>query len=141
MTCPDGKGVDADRGYHMRSHPTLGMDVFMYVDDPGVYMTAHCDPVPDDLAEAAGFPVEENRKKHQIKSALAAAQREVLDRYNENKHEFVVERGDFKIQDIGLGRFNVFSGKQLLNKNPISIEEATILLDHLSPQPKEAKKQ
>lgn len=132
--------VDPDRGYHMRSHPTIGMDIFMYVDDPGVYLTAHCDRVDDKLAEAAGFPIEKHKKEHDIKAALASAQAEVLKKFGENKPQFVMERGDFKVVDIGLGRHNVLSGNEVLNKNPISKEEAKILLDHLSPPPKEAAK-
>lgn len=129
--------INADRGYHMRSHPTLGMDIFMYVDDPGVYLTAHCDRVDEALAEAAGFPVAKHKKEHEIKYALAAAHKAVLEKYGAAKPKFFMERGEFKIMDIGMDRYNVLSGDEVLNKDPIPKEEAMMLLDHLSPMPKD----
>lgn len=127
--------IDLDRGVHMRSHPSLGMDIYMYVDDPGVYYTAHGQKVTRELAEQAGYPVDTQDKEHQIKVALEKAQAEVLASFGEAKSKVVAERQGFKIMDIGLGRFNVLGPEgDLLNKMPIPREQADMLLKHLAPE-------
>jgi hypothetical protein len=127
--------IDLDRGVWMRTHPTLNMDVYMYCDDPGVYYDAHGNTVPEELAAAAGFDTEKLGRDHKIKVALKEAQDAVLAGFGEAKTKVSAERGGFKIMDIGLGRFNVHDPEgNLLHKTPISKEQATILLDHLSPK-------
>ena len=101
--------IDLDRGVISRSHPSLGMDVYMYVDDPGVYLTAHGTEVALALAEQAGFEVDKYAKQHKIKVAMANAQADVLAQFNEATTEVLVERNGFKVVDIGLGRCNVLS--------------------------------
>lgn len=135
--------IDLDRGVHSRTHPTLNMDIYMYVDDPGVYITAHGDPVKPELAEAAGFPVAEQVKEHEIKVALDNAKRQVLERFGEaqGKIKVVAERAGFRIIDIGLGRHNVVtSGNDVLNKEPLTRELADLLLDNLAPVEQKAEK-
>ena len=132
--------IDLDRGVISRSHPSLGMDVYMYVDDPGVYLTAHGTEVALALAEQAGFEVDKYAKQHKIKVAMANAQADVLAQFNEATTEVLVERNGFKVVDIGLGRCNVLSPDgDLLNKTPVSREQAEILLKHLTPDEKDAK--
>ena len=132
--------IDLDRGVISRSHPSLGMDVYMYVDDPGVYLTAHGTEVALALAEQAGFEVDKYAKQHKIKVAMANAQADVLAQFNEATTEVLVERNGFKVVDIGLGRCNVLSPDgDLLNKTPVSREQAEILLKHLTPNEKDAK--
>lgn len=133
--------IDLDRGVHSRTHPTLNMEIYMYVDDPGVYLTAHGDPVKPDLAEAAGFPVAEQVREHEIKTALENAQKQVLEKFGEaqGKIKVVKERGGFRILDIGLGRHNVLTtGGDVLNKEPLTLELAQVLLDNLAPVPEKA---
>lgn len=131
--------VDLDRGVWSRTHPSLNMDIYMYVDDPGVYFNAHGHPVSKELAEAAGFDTEELDKKHKIKVALEKAHKDVLSQFGEAETKVYAERNGFKVMDIGLGRFNVLGPEgELLNKSPIPKEQAELLLNHLAP--KEADK-
>lgn len=130
--------IDLDRGVHMNSHPTLNMDVYMYVDDPGVYLTAHGDLVPKEIAEAAGFPVEKHEKAHNIKTAMAAAMAEVMTKFGgEDGPKLHMERGGFKVMNIGMGRYNVHGPDgDLLTKAPVPKEQAELLLAHLAPETK-----
>ena len=127
--------IDLDRGVIYRSHPSLNMNIYMYVDDPGVYYTAHGTPVDSALAEQAGFEVDKLDKKHKIKMALAEAQADVMARFGEAKPEVLMERDGFKVMDMGMGRCNVLGPDgDLLNKMPISKEQAEVLLKHLAPK-------
>jgi hypothetical protein len=129
--------IDLDRGVQMSSHPSLGIDIYMYIDDPGIYYTAHGNPISSELARAAGFDVDAFEKKHKIKLALAKANQTVLDEFNENPGpKLVEERDGFKIMDIGMGRHNVVGPDgDVLHKTPITLEQANILLDNLAPKP------
>lgn len=128
--------IDLDRGVHMRSHPASGMDIYMYVDDPGVYLSAHGNQVDDKLAEASGFPVEEFAKKRRIKLALAAAHDKVLQELQESEgtHNVVAEKEGFQMVDIGMDRFQVLSPDgEALNTHPLPKHDAEILLEQLVP--------
>ena len=146
--------IDLDRGVHMRAHPSLGMDIYMYVGrprdpskpesdwvgaDPGIYFDAHGNEVSNVLAEQAGFDVESHTKQHKIKVALEEAGKEVLVRFGETKNEVVKERAGFKIKDIGVGRHNVEDpdGNVLNGRQPLTLDQANILLSHLAPVMKE----
>jgi hypothetical protein len=127
-----------DRGVIMRTHPSMNMDIYMYVDDPGVYFSAHGDVVADDLARTSGFDVDKQSREQSIKQAMKKAQEEVLAKFGENKSKVVAQRDGFKVVDLGLGRHNVMGpGGDLLTKSPVPLEQATILLDHLAPKPVE----
>lgn len=129
-----------DRGVQVRNHPSMSMDIYMFIDDPGVYFSAHGDKIDPELARAAGFDVDDQSRRQQIKQALKKASDEVLARFGEAKVATVLEREGFKIIDLGLGRHNVLAPDgDLLNKAPLPLEQAKILLDHLAPKKVEEK--
>lgn len=134
--------IDLDRGVHSRTAPDNGgMEIYMYVDTPGVYLSAHGTEVPIALAEAAGFPVAEHMKKRRLKEALEAARNEVLAKMQEaDGREKVVTRDKegFKIVDIGMDRYVVYSpDDDRLTPEPLSLMHANILLDQLVPDQEE----
>lgn len=131
--------IDLDRGVHSRTDPVTGMEVYMYVDEPGVYRSAHGTEVSLSLAERTGFPVEEHAKKRRIqlarKSALDKVEAELA---LADRAEKVVtkERDGFKVVDIGYDRFRVYSPDgDLLTPEPVSLHVALTLLDELVPNP------
>jgi len=133
--------INLDRGVHMRSHPSMGMDVYMYVDDPGVYFDAHGNKLTSEIAEQAGFPVDDLDQKHRIKEALDAAQKQVMEQFGVAPKGPVAERDGFKVLDLGLGRYNVLGPDgSVLTKQPISKEHAMLLLDNLAPNPEKVGK-
>lgn len=133
-----------DRGVVMRSHPTMNMDILMYIDDPGIYFDAHGNILTDSLAEAAGFDVSDLSRKHKIKQALRKAEQQVLEEFGAVEKTVVAEREGFTVRDIGLGRYQVHGPDgALLTNQPISKDHALVLLDNLAPPddkaPKKAK--
>jgi len=129
--------INLDRGVHSRTDPGTGMEVYMYVDDPGVYLSAHGTEVDVELARRAGFPIDEQMKKRHIKLALKNAQDKVLAELAEaDKSEKVVvkEKAGFKVVDIGYDRYRVHDPDgDLLTPSPLSLRESVILLDQLVP--------
>lgn len=135
--------IDLDRGVHQRIDPNSGMDVYMYVDTPGVYLTIHGTEVDVELARRAGFPVEEQLRQRHIKEALASAQDKVLAELQaaDQSMKVVVKEADgFKIIDIGYDRYQVLSpDDDVLTPSPLNLKSALILLDQLVPPgPEEA---
>lgn len=120
--------VDYDRGVIIMTHPGSGMDVYMYVDSPGVYLNANELHVPDNLAAAAGYDVErlskEKLRMERKAKAGALIDKELSDDANTSEEE-VSERNGFKLVSIGLGRHNVKDpdGNQL-NAHPLPLESA-----------------
>lgn len=123
-----------DRGVMKRSHP-LGMDVLMYLDLPGEYMTAHGTPVGEDFAAQAGFPIEILRKEKVKRERMAAAKIAIEQELElqAQVREIVSETNGFKIIAVGLGRHQVEDPDgNTLNKEPLSLEQAQMLLKALT---------
>jgi len=100
--------IDYDRGVVIRLIPKLNMEVFMYVSEPGVYLSAHGKELPRSIAEEAGFDVIrlEAQRLHRERMAKAsqmiAAELKIGD---DAGIRTVVEAKDgFKIVSIGRGR-------------------------------------
>lgn len=129
--------IDLDRGVLSRSDPDTGMDIFMYHDKPGVFLSAHGSEVSIELARRAGFEVDKLLRERHIKEAVKAAQDKVLaemDEADRGERVVVAEKGDFKIIDIGYDRYQVLSPDgDVLSPKPMNKREAVILLDQLVP--------
>lgn len=136
--------IDYDRGAIIMSHPGTGMDVFMYVDAPGEYLTAHAVPVPDDIAQAAGYDVArlaKERLRNQRKAqASAIIDRELADDANTNE-ECVDVRNGFHLVSIGMGRHNVKDPDgNILNAHPLPKEGAQKLFNAMAGDTVKAQK-
>lgn len=119
-----------DRGVMKRSHP-LGLDVYMYIDLPGEYMTAHGSPITEEFALAAGFPIDilrkEKIKRERMAQAKLAIEQEL--EVQVQTREVVTEEKGFKVIGIGLGRHMVEDPDgNILNKEPLALEQAKLLL-------------
>lgn len=131
------QNIDYDRGVHIRKVENLGLDVFMYVDSPGVYLNAHGTPVTSEIAAQAGFPVEEHLKQRRIKERMASAIAKIKEEIDasEGEQKVVNERNGFTIVDIGLGRYQVRDPDgDVLTQAPMSEQEINIVFDQLVPK-------
>src|ERR1700675_3607413 len=95
--------IDLDRGAMTCSHPSLGIAIYMYLDDPGVYLTEHGNVLENGelLAEEAGFEVAKFSKQRKIKLAMDSANDKIMKEFNESTTKVLVERNGFQIVDIG----------------------------------------
>jgi len=130
--------IDYNRGVLINSHPTLGMDVFMYVDTPGVYLTAHGTAVSEELAHQAGYPVEQYRKERQKRDRMNAAKVAIEKELEVAVEDKVLkERDGFKVMNLGLGRYDVVDPDGNVLHPGQHLPEATALklLDQMAPLP------
>jgi hypothetical protein len=130
--------INLDRGVLIRSVQDTGMDVYMYRDDPGVYLTAIGNEVPEKIAEQAGFNVDRFRRLRNRKLGMARAA-ELLDEEtaladNESQRTAVYDKDGFKVILYGLGRHIVEDpdGNNLTPGAALSLEAATRLADALA---------
>lgn len=129
--------IDYDRGVLKRHEPKSGVEVYMYIDSPGVYLSAHGTEVNPALAQAAGFDTETLGRKRvmneRMEAAMDSIRREMA--VGEVKKEVVREDKGFKIINIGMGRHYVEAPDgDRLTANPIPIEQAEVLFDQLVPK-------
>lgn len=71
------RGFDYSRYYIKRIHPSSGLRVAMYKDDPGVYIDMKGNTVDEDVAEQCGFDIVEGKKGRLRNELLAEKQKEV----------------------------------------------------------------
>lgn len=136
--------IDYDRGVIIMTEPGTGMDVFMYVDSPGNFLTAHNIAVPEEIAAKAGYDTvklgKERLRRERIKKASDIIDAEFADD-STTEEQVVQEHEGFKLVTIGLGRFNVKDvDDNVLNATPLAEETASKLFKAMSGfEPKKAK--
>lgn len=127
--------IDYDRGVHMRTHPA-GIDVYMYVDTPGVYLSPHGTVIAERFATEAGFPTEVLGKQKLLRERMATAMDKVKAELEmaEKKHVVKREKEGFKLIDLGMGRYMVQDPEcNDLLPAPVTDEQAGLLLESLVP--------
>lgn len=135
------RNISYKRGVIINMDPRTGVEVFMYVDDPGVYLSAHGTPVAEELARAAGYDVakfaKERKLKERLKQAHASIQKELEMESAKSDNRIVVkEKSGFKVVDIGIGRHIVQDPEgNVLHVGHLTGEQALILIDQLVPDP------
>lgn len=129
--------VDYDRGIMKRLHPT-GVEVYMYMDTPGVYLNAFGTPVADEMADQAGFPVgqfaKDKLKKERMAAALSFIEAELSD--GPKVGEPIDERDGFKLVAVALDGFRVLDPDgNSLTPVPLPQKAAQALFNQLAPGP------
>lgn len=124
--------IDYDRGVIINTHQATGMDVFMYVDAPGKFLTAHGLPVADAIAKEAGFDIDylgkERVKKERKQRAFAAIDAELADD-KDAKTEIVAEKNGYQLVSTGSGRHHVNDPDgNRLTSIPLSLDQAERLM-------------
>lgn len=124
--------IDYDRGVVIKTINTLGMDVFMYRGEPGVYYAATGALVPAALAAQAGYDTEELEKvrlrNERIATATDAVNKEMDLVETVSTSRVVASYGDFSVVAFGkTGRHTVEDqdGTSLTPGTFLSLEMAT----------------
>jgi hypothetical protein len=134
--------IDYDRGVLIMTHPGSGMDVYMYVDSPGEYLTAHGKEVNEKIAKEAGYDVEKlGKEKVRLERRRKAAQEIDAEFEIEGKEEVVQEKEGFKVVAYGYGRHNVIDPDgNKLNNIPLTLDMALKLLSSFTTDEKPDEK-
>lgn len=151
--------IDVDRGVTMRqivrfdkSNPHKfeadatygGMIVYMYKDDPGKYYDVHGKPLPEGIAEKAGFPVSRLAKMRKKREAMQAFEQKLRNELAAEMDEEVVlaEAGDWKVVAMPMDRAKVVDKEtgEAVTAVPMPQADALALLKHLTGTSDEVKK-
>lgn len=131
--------VNYNRPLHKKVDAATGIEVYMYLDMPGVYYNSFETEVAESLAEAAGFDVAKYAKARKKRELMAIAMKGIehqLEMQEENppEKEVVEERGGFAIVHIGMDRHIIEDpdGGKLVDK-PLTLAEAEAALNQLVP--------
>lgn len=117
-----------------------GVSVFMYNDDPGVFLNERGAPVSERFAEAAGFDVQTLGKMRRKKQAMAAAARGVESEFEQEvgNSNIVLERGEYRLVEVANGHFQIHFVETDGRGSPLSAsiltrKAAEKLFDELAP--------
>ena len=133
--------IDENRPTIIRFVPDLGMEIYMYKDDPGVFLNAYGTPVHPDLARKAGYDVDKYLKVKQRRDLMSQAASEIerrlaLEASQPGSRNVIKERDGFRLVQIGNGRCVVEDpdGTVLTGNAVINLEAASSLFEVLVPQ-------
>lgn len=128
--------IDLNRGVIVKKHARTGMQVFMYRDQPGVYLNAFAKPVSENLAKEVGFDVETLGRKKLAKEKLGAAMQAIeaeLAVEHAEERKIIAQRGGYNVVDLGLGRARIEDDEgHSLTETPMAQDYALKLLDELA---------
>lgn len=105
------RAIDYDKGVVIRRADKLGIEVFMYKRQPGVYLSQHGKTLPEVIAKEAGFDVDVLGKRARARARLTEF-RDKLEAETELEEGKVVRRvvyeaGGFRVVQLGHPSRNV----------------------------------
>lgn len=125
--------IDLDRGVQIRNS-IHGIAVYMYYDDPGVYLNAHGDPVSEDLAREAGYDIARLAREKTRRDAVKKAMGEINEQFSYvGDDEVTKERNGYQI--VKSGDFYTIRDPEggILTK-PMDALKTGLLFDKLVPK-------
>lgn len=130
------QAIDVNRGVMMMRHRASGMQVFMYMDEPGYFYDAHGNKVNDKMAKEAGFDTYELAKKRMLKEKMAEAYDRIaaeLETSIAGEKKVLKERGGYRLVEETLGRASIEDADgNMLTDHPKALAEAKIIFDTLA---------
>lgn len=134
--------IDYNRGVHKQKTVT-GIEVYMFLDEPGVYYSAQGSQLPEEVASEAGFPIDKWRKlrlKKERTVAFNKALEEELEIEGQATKKVIKEREGWAISTSGFGKFFIEDPDGMVISNrTLTKAEAEKIFDKLVPPPIEAK--
>ncbi len=129
--------IDLDRPYLMRKATDVNMKIYMYFDQPGVYLNAHGKEIPDTIAIKAGFDVKRWAKQKYKMERMekfreqVEAELEADDDVTEDK--VLGTKAGYKIIGRPLGLADVYDPDgEKLNERAIPVAEAELLMNMMA---------
>lgn len=131
--------IDVVRGVSVRKHFASGMLVYMYIDQPGVYLNTFGDEVSEKIAAEAGFEVVQLGKAKKKADMVSRYMQEVEAQLemDTGQQSVIAERAGYKVITNGQGMSRIIADDgSALNVMPIPDEQALALLDEILPDEK-----
>jgi len=98
-----------------------GMSIYMYNDDPGVFLNERGAVVSEAIAAQAGYDVASLAKVRRRKLAIAKAQAGVDAEYaTEENSNIISERGEYRLVEVAAGHFQIHFVEEDGKGSPLS---------------------
>lgn len=132
---PAPRIIDYDRGVLIRQDEKTGVEVYMYIDDPGRYLTVHGNEVALDLARTVGYPVDDHLRERNIKQRLAKYELDLKKEFEVPEDRKVIkEYRGFKLLELSPDRCQIIAPNgMVMNKGVIPKEDALKLFEEVAP--------
>lgn len=139
---PTWKEQAYDRGILKRHHPA-GLEIYMFLDTPGVFLNAHGTEIDPSLAAEAGFPTEDLLKEKARRERIADATARIDEQFAvDGKRDVIDEVNGYKIVQLGSRGHQIFDADDnLLTPGKfLSVEDAKRIASKMkSAQPAKKK--
>lgn len=129
------KEIDYRRGVRKRVHPASGVEIFMYKDQPGVFLNAFGKEVGEDIAHQAGYNVDKLKRAKLRQERMELARQTIEEELEASTDErrVVYEVGDYVLVDVGEGRTYIedVDGNRYVG-TPMPFEQAKTVVDSMA---------
>ncbi len=127
--------IDYNRGLIKGKDQSTGVNVYMYLDDPGVYLSSQGTMVSQAVAERAGFDIARHRNERIRRLRIGKAKEMIeaqLD-HEESKSSTIKVQNGWAIKHIGFGKHYIEApdGSIITDRN-LTLEQAHGLLQELA---------
>lgn len=129
--------IDLNRGVRMSKDPLTQLEVYMYFDDPGHYLTPQGGVVPEEVAERAGYDIKRYAQARNKKSRMADFQSMLDNEYGDAaERKVLAERDGYKLVEVGtLGNVMVLEDDDKpLVLTPLPLDIGTELFNKMAPK-------
>ncbi len=134
--------IDLNRGVTIKTDPSTGARIYMYKDEPGVFLNAHGAVVVETLAARCGFQVKDLMRERRKREALERSAREIEAEFEEKmavktKDKVLEESADgYRAVQQPFGRCWVYGpDDKPINDRPLTKEEALHLFKTINETP------
>lgn len=134
--------IDLNRGVTIKTDPSTGARIYMYKDQPGVFLNAHGAVVAETLAARCGFQVKDLMRERRKREALIKSAQEIEAEFEEKMavktaDKVLAESADgYKAVQRPFGRCWVYGpDDKPINDRPLTKEEALHLFKTINETP------
>lgn len=128
--------IDYNRGVQKWLDPSSGVEVYMYDDSPGKYLSNQGTPITEEFAKRAGVDIEFFRRQR-IKLERMTAAKDLIEKElqaDEGRKKTVFERDGWAIVHVGFGLHYIEDPDGTkITEAKLTLEQAHDVFNHLAP--------
>lgn len=126
--------IDLNKGVVYKMVPESRIRVYMYAQQPGVYLDAFGNQLSEVFAKQAGFDTDTLRTERTRQTRMAEALAAINSEFEvpEDGGSAIYKKGAFSVIALGMGRHNIVDEEgNVLNDIPLTEDEAKKTVGHL----------
>lgn len=132
--------IDLNRGVEIRRHKATGSQVFMYVDEPGVYFNENAVDCGEEIARECGFDTETHGKLKERQERLEESRVKVEEDLGLDQDIEIAKRFGFTVIESTPNSHDIFDPNgQKVNAHPMEKAEAIRVMNQFADAAKKAE--